>query len=81
VGAAGGSEREEEAKKNMRKEKETSHASCIHYGGLTATAVRVADTRGAHGAPGCSDVLLEREEAKRARARLSRGGGSRYIFV
>lgn len=33
-------------KKYIRKEKETSRASCIHYGGLTAIAVRVADTRG-----------------------------------
>lgn len=41
--------RVEGAKKNMWKGKETSRASCIHYGGLTAMAVRVADTRGTRG--------------------------------
>lgn len=45
----------------MRKEKETSRASCIHYGGLTAIAVRVADTRGTRAG---FDVLLRREEGE-----------------
>lgn len=37
------------SEKDIWKEKETSRASCIHYGGLTAMAVRVADTRGTRG--------------------------------
>lgn len=41
----------------MRKERETSCASCIYYGGLTATAVRVADTRGACGVPGIRSFI------------------------
>lgn len=38
-----------EKKIYIRKEKETSGASCIYYGGLTTIAVRVADTRGTRG--------------------------------
>lgn len=49
-GQRGGPRRRSE--KDMRKEKETSRASCIHYGGLTAMAMRVADTRGTRGPRG-----------------------------
>lgn len=70
-GACGRSE-----KKNMRKEKETSRASCIHYGGLTAIAVRVADTRRTRAG---FDVLLRREEGENS-VKIEPCGG-KYVFA
>lgn len=65
-------------KKYIRKEKETSGASCIYYGGLTAIAVRVADTRRNPRPPGFN-VLLGRERKKTVLSLTAREG--RYVFA
>lgn len=58
---------ERKGKGKERKEKKTSRASCIYYGALTATKVRVADTRGTRDREPAFHVLLAREKENGAR--------------
>lgn len=62
------------------KEKKTSRASCIHYGALTATKVRVADTRGTRDREPAFHVLLAREKENGAKSGPPRETG-RYVFA
>lgn len=70
--------REERGRKWKKKEeKRTRRASCIHYGALTATKVRVADTRGTRDREPA--VLLAREKENGGKS--GQAESSRYVFA
>lgn len=61
-----------------KEEKKTRRASCIHYGALTATKVRVADTRGTRDREAA--VLLAREKENGGKSGRQ-AESSRYVFA
>ena len=64
-------------REKKREEKRTRRASCIHYGALTATKVRVADTRGTRDREPA--VLLAREKENGGKS--GQAEPSRYVFA